>query len=801
MVSSAVLAEGEALEQLKELAKRKNLNLNVLIKFWGVTDSTYQDKPAIAIPYDGGVTRYRTPEGMRVPAGTKMKGKLYAAGLAKEELPKLGVPLLWIVEGESDTWAMDAAGLCCVGIPGVTMWDSTGKYGAGLARLLKSLGGQAVWVCDDDAAGLKGVERLQEEPLGEWADLPFFYIPKLGDYKDVGEAWADLRLPAGEFREWLLDREILPVKQKERPTFQPKFLRNPLQDSSDALQAARDGFIRDYIARAASAPKGERNNTLRASCYEAARRLEGSSYTEASLRDAFLNAASSCGLPATEARTCVKGAVRDGLSDPYPQPERKLPTNIFPPTKTKKEAQPPSPEVTPEKDFWDEHPMLSEIWMWAIKRRMSPWALLGALLAHAPLCVSHQWRVPPLGEWAENLTSGATAIDAPHIGSYILLVAASSGGKSRAIGSAKGIMEFNYFETGDRAPKIGHPPSKQGLIKMFLAGQEKDEEGTPRDFYRQHALIQSGEGQELANFSKQEKAGGGWALRAALRDAWTGAELSSDGSIKERQHHLAASLYVLCCLIGVQYRNAPGVLGDKETGDSQRWLVLPANPTGISPTDYPPVLSHPRIKIHPDWKTNHGWSWLGVAPEVAAELEGWAACRNKEREPTPEEVESWQAFSHGGHTMLLRLKVSAALLIVLCKPPVVDAHSWGLAGELMKMSRQERVNIEDFEVRDREAQEEVAAGSRARREVMSSGLVGEAHDRALEEAVGKVAAHLTDAWVGKTKMRDWARCYVNLGAPTSEERAKRLDEVIERCEELGVAEVEGEGRRRKWKKP
>ena len=226
-------------------------------------------------------------------------------------------------------------------------------------------------------------------------------------------------------------------------------------------------------------------------------------------------------------------------------------------------------------------------------------------------------------------------------------------------------MEVNFYEIGEKEPAIDHPPSKQGLIRMFHAGEEKNEDGQSVPVYRNHALIQTGEGEEFAAISRQEQRGQGWALRSALRDLWVGAAIGSHGSVRERQHKLHAHTYAAGCLVAVQHENASAVLGRAEVGDRQRWIVLPAKPTGIDPASIPDIHNHPAIRIHPDWGENQRWAWLGVEEGVAAERDAWIRAGYEIHQPSPEELEDWASFNHGEHTMLLRLKLASNLLILL----------------------------------------------------------------------------------------------------------------------------------------
>ena len=676
------------MENLEDLARRKRLDLSQLTDYWSVTEDTWQGQPCLRIPYDGNVVRYRTAKGMRVDKGVKMKGRVYGAKQAWRKIQENVRPTLWLVEGESDTWAATEAGLIAAGLPGATTWTSTGQTASKLAQALKGQQGQAIWLSDNDHAGHQARIRMMEEDLGLWLDFPFWYMILPG-YKDLGEAWQNLGLSPDEFKEWLLDQAATEVTQLT-PEPAQKHWRRPGVAREDAVSEARAGWLQDYVNDARAATSGNRNNTLRKCAYEAARRLEGSGWSEGQLTDALMSAGQATGLPQSEVRYTVAKAVKDGQADAYKPPDRPvLPPVVSVPMPVPDVPDQPT-EATPD-EFWQQDPVLKELWQWSVKRFASPTGLLGSLLAYTCLCVSYQWRLPPPGLSTPEVQGNASPVDAPHLGSYILLVGRPGGGKSRAIGAAGNIMEFQFMEHGDLAPAIDHPPSKQGLIRMFQAGTQKQEDGSSVPVYRHYGLVQTGEGEEFAALSSQEKRGQGWGLRSALRDLWKGdTPIGSHGSVAERQHRLPAHVYAAGCLIAVQHENATEVLGRTAVGDNQRWLVLPAKPTGIDPDLIPEVSSYPTIRIHPDWHTISRWTWLGVADEVAQARDAWLKAIHGIYLPTEDERQEWSDTGHGEHTMLLRLKLAANLLILLGRPPVVDWQTWCLAGQLMMMSNEER---------------------------------------------------------------------------------------------------------------
>ena len=303
-------------------------------------------------------------------------------------------------------------------------------------------------------------------------------------------------------------------------------------------------------------------------------------------------------------------------------------------------------------------------------------------------------------------------------------------------------------------------------------------------------MIQTGEGEEFAAISRQEQRGQGWALRSALRDLWVGAAIGSHGSVRERQHKLHAHTYAAGCLVAVQHENASAVLGRAEVGDRQRWIVLPAKPTGIDPASIPDIHNHPAIRIHPDWGENQRWAWLGVEEGVAAERDAWIRAGYEIHQPSQEELEDWASFNHGEHTMLLRLKLASNLLILLGRPPVIDYQTWLLAGDLMRISVAEKTSIDDYETRRVEEQVQQRGRTDAIRQQSRHQRLEEEYQQVLEETAAEIKDRIGTAAWGKSEFHQRAARLKRRGRAVQMDSKEVVKNLIGFCETQGIIRKE-----------
>ena len=317
-------------------------------------------------------------------------------------------------------------------------------------------------------------------------------------------------------------------------------------------------------------------------------------------------------------------------------------------------------------------PQLSAYVSYARQTERSVVSLLGSLLVKAALCASHQVCIPPkTWQRTDAVVSRDFVPGAIHIGSFVMLCGEPGSGKSDGIRAADHILR-NHYVSDPELPFVGQPPSKQGLIQMFaLNPSEKAKEDGAAE-YRTHAQLENPEGSELGGYTNLEREGGGWNLRAAMREAWTGGTLSSHGAAKERQHLLPGGLYCFAALVGIQPTAVIPALGSTALGDVQRWAMLPVLDWRRRTGDHP---EHPpRLELPEEWRRPGGWLILGQDEGVAQEREDHRYWQKGDHTPTEGWEEYWNIIDHGEHSGVLRAKLAASLLILRGLPPVIECR-------------------------------------------------------------------------------------------------------------------------------
>jgi DNA-binding transcriptional ArsR family regulator len=204
---------------LATFARAKALRKD-LLQAWGVHQSLWQNKPAVAFRYtdaDGDLQAVRlrtalTGDRFRWQNGAKPKELLYGAWWVPLWREK-GIPRVMLVEGESDCLALWQAGVPAVGVPGADCLSPEN------AKLLD--GFEVVLWREPDAGGEKMLQSAAER-LGDRLRV---MDPPHGA-KDASDLW---------LRVW---REEMQVTEVTEPIYMPS---HPSQ-KSEAWERARERF-------------------------------------------------------------------------------------------------------------------------------------------------------------------------------------------------------------------------------------------------------------------------------------------------------------------------------------------------------------------------------------------------------------------------------------------------------------------------------------------------------------------------------------------------------------------------------
>ncbi|WP_431880243.1 hypothetical protein [Micromonospora marina] len=318
--------------------------------------------------------------------------------------------------------------------------------------------------------------------------------------------------------------------------------------------------------------------------------------------------------------------------------------------------------------IWHTRPVFRAIRGIATERMVSPWAVLGGVLAQVACRISPRYQLPP--------TVGGHA----SLNLFVGLVGPSGSGKGAATATAE---EFLGVRGKIPTRKLG---TGQGIDASFTAQHPK--EGAIQ--FNDVALFTVGEIDTLAAHSSMN----GSTLLSTMREVYDGAALGAHYAAKEKRRPVRAHRYRAAVIAGIQPARAGVLLDDADGGTPQRWVWLPTNDVE---TDRP-VRFMPPTPEGGWWTDYEVWAPNGENPDDEP-VPGWsdderveipvcAAARNAvrgKRKGTLFSSLTAQGEGLGGHQLLTQLKV-AALLGFLDRRCGVTDEDWALAGQIMAVS-------------------------------------------------------------------------------------------------------------------
>ncbi len=373
------------------------------------------------------------------------------------------------------------------------------------------------------------------------------------------------------------------------------------------------------------------------------------------------------GLVAPDAPTMPSGAL-SANEEPAPvsQPGSALPAVVegFP---------------EPVRDFWKRRPVFEHIEWAARVGLVSPWAVLGAVLAHVACRVGPHVVLPPLGKGQPG-----------SLNFFVGLVGTSGDGKGEATGTA-----IELLGLGDRIPtkKLG---TGQGIDASFTHPHPKE---GPIQF-NDVALFTVGEIDALAAHSQMN----GSTLLVTLREVYSGEALGAHYSGKDKRRPVRAHAYRAALIAGIQPAKSDVLLDDADGGTPQRFLWCPTLDPDSVPLPGAELFQPPAPATDwPGWTDYEVWTPNGqnpddepveVKPRIQVNLHP-----SVQREVRRQHAERRRARAAGAttdldaHSMLTRLKV-AALLGILDRRCEVSPEDWELAGLAMWVSNASRAECQ-----------------------------------------------------------------------------------------------------------
>ncbi|MGY1865277.1 hypothetical protein [Nocardia gipuzkoensis] len=332
-------------------------------------------------------------------------------------------------------------------------------------------------------------------------------------------------------------------------------------------------------------------------------------------------------------------------------------------------------DLTHGDEFWDARPALSHIRDFARARMISPWSLLGVVLARTVAVIPTEVVLPPtVGSYAS-------------LNFAVALVGKSGAGKGGSMAAAGEAFDFGL---DIHTATIG---SGEGIAKQY-AYRNKNEVVTVRD----SVLFSVDEVDTLKAIT--ERAGS--TLLSELRKGWAGERLGFSNSDPTRTIPLMRHRYRLSVVVSVQPENAGVLLDDRAGGTPQRFVWLPVTDPG-APDDVPPCPDPIRRPVDID-PTKDVVVDLPRPNDELRPLIIPASAEHQIREARRAALRGEGGDDLDSHTLLARLKVAVPLMWLDGRSGEITEEDWHLSGLLMEVSDHTR----------REMQQELARVERKR---------------------------------------------------------------------------------------
>lgn len=432
----------------------------------------------------------------------------------------------------------------------------------------------------------------------------------------------------------------------------------PAQAPGQATGYAQAALNSEYAALAAT-PPGQINDRLNIAALKLGQLVGSGHLDRRHVEDALVEAATTAykGKTAGEG---IESTIRSGMTAGMAQPRQVPPRPSSPPVTTvdgqkfghvRSETSWSKAGQTDEstEGFWSARPVLAHVHDFARARMVSPWAMLGVVLARVITAVPPFVVLPPIvgSEASLNL--------------FVALTGPSGAGKGAAESAGADAIDLRH-----RNITVATVGSGEGIAHLY-AHREKGEVVRDRDA----VLFTVPEVDNLTSLGIRK----GATLLPQLRMAWTGEQLGFSYAAADKALPIARHTYRMGLILGVQPGRAASLLDDSDGGTPQRFVWLPT--TDPDAPDVPPACPEP-LSWSPQWRwattDSRGLVVLSV-PTVARDTI-IAARRDRLR---------GDGDALDGHALLARLKVATALAL-LDERQAVDLEDWEIASTVMRVS-------------------------------------------------------------------------------------------------------------------
>lgn len=421
--------------------------------------------------------------------------------------------------------------------------------------------------------------------------------------------------------------------------------------SAAVVSYARSGFDRE-IAAIANAPVHERQKTLFPSAAALFELVAAGVLDETTVYNAIRDACRTNMLEQDDGERSVELTIRNARRRGFDNPRdlSRVGTkarNGFDLDVDKPEEVRLADVYDLERGFWTSRDSLRTIYLGALARMCSPWAVFGHCAARALALVRPNCVLPPI-------------VGGPGSLNWFCAVAAQSGGgKSSAAAVAAELIKEEV-----RQRNLG---SGEGVIDAFIKPGDK-KTGEPPGQY-ESVMFVADEVDGMAALTQRS----GNTLSSVLREAFTGGTLGFSYRTSSNAH-LERHSYRMTLLINVQPARAGSLLDDKHGGTLQRFLWLPGTDPRVT-TEIPSMPAPLTLPPHSAWQFPRE---LRI-PYEATELIRDERARNQQGGSDDSE----------GHSLFIREKLAFALA-VLDGRDEMELEDWMLAGTVSRISAHTR---------------------------------------------------------------------------------------------------------------
>lgn len=476
-----------------------------------------------------------------------------------------------------------------------------------------------------------------------------------------GEHVTDEQPPPKRFTDWLFEQ----AKEQRRNGREPRELPDNVRpiDPARASSFARRA-LDDELDRLRTTAEGSRNDQLNVAAFSLGQLVAAGALNEHETRDALTSTARAIGLDDNEIGKTIASGLRAGAEQPRDLSHVSTTTSNTsssdPFDSIDIEAQ--ELDSTELDAFWRARPLIAHVEQYARARRVSPWAVLGVVLARIVTATPYSIVLPPIvgGEASLNL--------------FVGLVGPSGAGKGaaeRVAAEAVRIGEHVKTLTTGSGEGIGH---------AYMHRAKRNQEPEWVDPNTHAVLFTVPEIDTLSALGSRN----GATLMPELRRGWSGESLGFQYADVTRRLLIPAHEYRMCLIAGIQPARAKPLLDDADGGTPQRFVWVPATDRHAPdvPPECPDAITWERpVFMRPDLMSGTGRYWIDVCDLARKTIDEAAIARLR-----------GDTDALDGHLLLAQLKLAAALAIADARLHVTD-EDWQLADIMTRKSTSVRASI------------------------------------------------------------------------------------------------------------